>query len=338
MNIKKTRIIIAALSIFSTTTLTSAYATGDTKPNFKPTTEQLLVAAETQAAEDLILADETQKANDEAKSIFSNFLKSENIQLSIDEQKIINDKIKTNSEVHRKNALDRIKEYKLKNGWVEVPQYNQEDNSKGKNDVSALSNSSQLSLSDELFFNASTNQYQFSGNFNWVDIAGWDYLGDTYDITTTRSLNPINVISSYARTYKVVGTYNGTTQTGYSETESGYDSNGVPTSGSKVSKRFENTNGVTWNLQDSGLHNNPYGTSYHSYSYDTDNGRTTTYFTKQAGSTDNKIFIDFEHNYKTYSWSGSAMLSGVYLSGSSLTVNYSSVNSAYQRTSTGKTF
>lgn len=171
-----------------------------------------------------------------------------------------------------------------------------------------------------------------------MDIAGWDYLGDTYDITTTRSLNPINVISSYARTYKVVGTYNGTTQTGYSETESGYDSNGVPTSGSKVSKRFENTNGVTWNLQDSGLHNNPYGTSYHSYSYDTDNGRTTTYFTKQAGSTGNKIFIDFEHNYKTYSWSGSATLSGVYLSGSSLTVNYSSVNSAYQRTSTGKTF
>jgi hypothetical protein len=61
-------------------------------------------------------------------------------------------------------------------------------------------------------------------------------------------------------------------------------------------------------------------------------------FTKTAGTTNNKVFLDFEHNWKQGSSSARDSFSGVMLKGSSLSVSYSTVNYQYQRTSTGKTF
>lgn len=56
------------------------------------------------------------------------------------------------------------------------------------------------------------------------------------------------------------------------------------------------------------------------------------YFTKTSGTSNNKVFMDFEHNWKQGNTDVTATFAGVNLTGSSLSVTYKTVNYQYQRT------
>ncbi len=207
---------------------------------------------------------------------------------------------------HLDNARDDVDSYMNSVGFTKVG-----DGS----EVSIESAPSDLAVNDYLYYNSTTRQYNFDG---YWDFSVWDFLVDTIDIASVRMNNDTYpVVKSYAYSYDQSGT------------QTGYDNNGSPSTGSKVTKRFENKNGVVYNIQDS-----TQSTSGGPI-YKTDHGRLSMYFTKGTGS--NKVFLDFEHNYKSYDWQTTASINGITLNGIGLSVTYSKVNNSYLRTSTGET-
>lgn len=175
-------------------------------------------------------------------------------------------------------------------------------------------NPSDLILTDKLYFNDSKKQYNFVGYWNFNS---WDALTSTLDIASVRMNNSsYPIVSSYAYSYDQAGKSTGT------------DSDGTQSSGSYITKRFENKYGVAYNVKDTWVSLASSGI------YKTDSGRVSLWFKKGSGR--NKVFFDFHHNYKTASVQLNATLSGVKLTDSSLSVSYSRTSRNYQRTSTGK--
>lgn len=316
---------------------------------YEPTQEEVKVAEETQAMEDLFYSEALKEANIEVNEFTKNYFKNKEkskSRLTEDDELILDNKIKDIYVFHEKNAKLKSKEWKLENGWVEVFQTKQATN------VGVLSNSSQLQLTDEaVMYNASTLQYQFSAEYNFVDKDGWDYDGDIEDIMAVRTNKKINIVKGYGKTYKenqakcASGeTYVGTIP--YSvRTESGYDNNGVNATTSKVNKRFANDYGYVWNVIDEGRFVSFYtnmcksssGTIYGGsrVEHDTDGGRVTLYYKKGESGT-STAYLDYEHNYKTGSVDASFSSTG--LTSVGLNIAYSTSNYHYQRTSTGRSY
>jgi hypothetical protein len=191
-------------------------------------------------------------------------------------------------------------------------------------EITPYSYSSDIVLTDNLYYDKNSGLYRFQGEWNWVD-GKWDLLMDIEDLAVVRFTNPDEYIvySCYAKTWDELGN-----QTGY------VDNKGIHyPQNSKITKRFEDLAGVVYNLIDDNYY---VGTGPVCYS--TDSGRITLYLKKTKGGC-NKIFLDFHHNWKTIMLSPSASISNVGLDGPgySLNVTYSSVNKYWQRCSGGQT-
>lgn len=207
---------------------------------------------------------------------------------------------------HLANAKRDIDKYMASIGFEKVS---------NETDITIQSDPSDLALNDYLYHNSSTGEYNFDG---YWDFSTWDTLVDTIDVAAVRMNNDsYPIIKSYAYSYDQAGN------------QTGYDNNGSPSSGSRVTKKFENKSGVVYNVQDT-IQSTSGGPIYK-----TDHGRLSIFFKKGSGS--NKIFLDFEHNFATYSWQATASISGVSLNGLGLSVTYSKVNNRYNRTSAGET-
>lgn len=324
MFVKKILSTIAAFSLISVLVIPVSNAASEPVQKFDDSLRKAVVAKSEQTEKE-IFSTNAKKAQQEIQQASKQIVDKDALQKK---NKEISDKY---YELSRKEILDS----KLKDGWVVVSQPD------SGSTVTPASTSDKLVLTDdELLYNSSTGLYQFSSNFNFVDLSGWDQLGDIEDIASVRANNPISIYSSYAKTYEVEGTYGGGyyNQVGYSETESGFDNNGSFSSGSRVTKRFENSNGVVWNIRDEGGDTWAPDKYYFSEWHYTDHGRATVYIDKAKSSATNKIFLDYEHNWKTYVVQFSAAFSTVTLTGPTLNVSYSAVNSHYQRTSSGKSY
>jgi hypothetical protein len=212
---------------------------------------------------------------------------------------------------HLKNAEKLERALMIASGWEDVSAG--EDTS---SDTGIMSDPSSLTLTDNLYYNSSTREYNFVGNWNFA--GPWDTAVDTIDVAAARMTNSDYQFNrSYAYSYDQAGN------------KTGEDRDGTHISGSNVTKRYENSYGVVYNVQDQVIE-----TSLPQYL--TDNGRISIYFTKPSGAGYTKIFIDFEHNYEIYSWTANASISGTSLSGSSFNVSYSGSNARYKRTSGGE--
>lgn len=174
------------------------------------------------------------------------------------------------------------------------------------------------------YIDPSTGLFRFQGVWNWTD-GKWDALYDIEDYAAVRMTNTTGyqIYSSFAKTFDEAGN-----QTGYVNNYGNHSP-----SNSKVTKRFEDLSGVVYNLIDINYY---VGTG--PYLYQTDSGIITQYIKKTTGGY-NKIFLDFHHNYKKYSWNTTASVNNVGLNGAgyALTVSYSHSNHTWQRTSGGKT-
>lgn len=140
----------------------------------------------------------------------------------------------------------------------------------------------------------------------------------TLKILSFRFTKSTNIFQAYGYTYDLGGTL------------TGFDNNGSNSSDSLINKKFQNDYGYVWNVIDktatmTGGQVIPL-TKYI---------ETSVYFTPDYSDPLQYFFTDYEHNYKTYSFTTSASISGVGLTGTSLTINYYVVNSHYQRTSSG---
>ncbi|WP_139488747.1 hypothetical protein [Brevibacillus dissolubilis] len=323
----KTNHMLATLGLIGgLVATTSAQAS---EPAFHSTQKQIPHAEKTEASvtESAISAIENQELdtlNQKLKRYVAEAIQGKQ-HLTKEEKEVIKQHVKHLKDEYKQSLKNKLRDFHKKNGWVEVTQ---------ESFVTPDSSSSDLDLTDTtMYYSSSTGQYKYTGEFDFSDYQAWDLQMDTRDLMAVRSLNKVTVVSSYAKTYQEV--YNEFTGETIEVNVSGYDDNGS-VSGFAVTKRFENQNGVVWNIEDdSSLYGIPGGFEY---TYDTDHGRGTLYFKKTSGTTSNKMFLDFEHNWKEGTWSGSASFSGVNLSGSSLSVSYTSENDRYQRTSTGKTF
>ncbi|MEK6991460.1 hypothetical protein [Paenibacillus sp. FSL K6-1566] len=314
----------------------SAISFADAGNEQLPTQEQIQQAEETQKITDQIYENAYKKAEEEIEKEKTRKSISLNIDNAVIDEKAIYDK-------YREAAKEENKKFLLENGWSEV--------SETENVVTPLSTPSQLAMTDEtILYNSSTKQYQFSGEFNFTDLTGWDNYADTYDVLAIRSNNQIGIVKSYATTTKVEARYCGSVtaanRISYKESQSGYDNNGVPIANSKVTKQKETANGVIWTIDDTNAYSSSIPWSCGSAadksilirSYDTDHGRATLYFTKIGSASTNKVFLDFEHNWKTHKLDASATISGTGLKDTQLTVTYKSVNNRYPRTSTGRAY
>jgi hypothetical protein len=224
-----------------------------------------------------------------------------------DLSKLQKEKVNSIKQKYVNQAVDEIDKRMKLLGFEEV--LNESDEIQTLRD-----NPSDLILTDKLYFNSSKNQYNFVGYWNFNS---WDALTSTLDIASVRMNNSsFPIVSSYAYSYDQAGKSTGT------------DSNGSHSTGSYVTKRFENKYGVAYNIKDTWVNLSSSGV------YKTDSGRVSLWFKKGSGR--NKIFFDFHHNYKTASIQLNATLAGVKLSGSSLNVSYSTSSKNYQRTSSGK--
>jgi hypothetical protein len=215
---------------------------------------------------------------------------------------------------HKKTITEKSNEILLDYGFKAVKQ----DRS---STVGILSTSSDINLTDEFSYDASTGLYRFSGNWNFVDYK-WDDWMDLEDLAAARMTNPTGyqVYSSFARSWDNFGL-----ETGY------VDNTGQQTpQNSYVTKRFEDSAGVIFNVRD-------YVTVAHIYNAYADSGRVTMYFSKTTGGS-NKVFLDYHHNYKSYSTTVAASFNNIGLSGAgySLNVSYTKANQNWQRSSGGR--
>lgn len=219
-----------------------------------------------------------------------------------------------------KTKLSNIKSKYIENANIEIDevmkQFGFEKIESEDDKITILrDNSADLVITDVLYYNSDTQFYNFRGNWDFKD---WDIYTDIADIAAFRMNNSsYPIYNSYAYTYDQAGN------------QTGYVANGSHSSGSSVTKRFENSNGVVFNVTDKWITHPSHAV------YTTDNGSVSVYFKKGSGN--NKAFLDFEHNYKVNVLSGSASFSGVSLDSISLRVTYSKVNKNYQRTSGGRT-
>ncbi|AKG35662.1 hypothetical protein [Paenibacillus durus] len=189
-------------------------------------------------------------------------------------------------------------------------------------DFTPMVGSDNISLSDGLTYDSSTGVYCFTGSWNWVDNQ-YDLTVDLEDLAAVRMTNPTGylITKSYAKTFDQLGQ-----QTGY------VDYNGQQTTDSRITKRFEDSAGVVFNVRDG-----YYVTQFPIYY--TDNGKITMYFKKSSSTAgSNKVLLDFHHNWKQYDWSASASFNNIGLTGAgySLNVSYTKANYNWQRVSGGR--
>lgn len=244
------------------------------------------------------------------------------------------EKLKQFKQEFLESYSEQEKEFMKKLGWEEVVQDDILPNKKTLS-IHLNSTSSQVSMRDNNLYYSNTNHaYRYSGSFDFTDYYGWDFDGDTRDLVSVRALNNINIQREQCTVYQ--SAYDYYADKWLYDLESGnYDSSKSPTTtGFTVSKRFENYNGVVFNVEDKGYYTGDMGDI--KAIYDTDNGTVGVYFQKAGGVDSNKFFVDLEHNWREPSAIFSANLSGVNLTGSALTVNYSYVNKNYQVTTPGK--
>lgn len=208
--------------------------------------------------------------------------------------------LKDFEEKYMAKANKAIEKNMIKNGYVKV------ENPSEDNVVSIAATASNLTVTDNLYYDERYAIYTFIGSWNWTD-GTWSQNEDTYDVAAIRSLyKPTAILSSTAYAFDSFG-----------NNRSSY-----------VSKKFENEIGVVYNVQDT-----YFAPPSAPHTMHTDNGKISMDF-RSSGY--NKFFLDYEHNYQTYSWNASATISGAWLSESALTVGYTKSNITWQRISGGR--
>ena len=179
------------------------------------------------------------------------------------------------------------------------------DSNEDEQQIGIMSSSSSIVLTDGIYYNASTGKYLFRGNWNWINDT-WDAWAGPEDIAAVRFIErPSRIEMSMGATF---------------------NQNGVETN--NISKRHEEANGVAYNVIDK-LGKYPNSTPF----YYTDNGYIIVGFTD---NTYNKIFLDFEHNYKATSFSASITITGLDIREWGLHVSYSGSIQKWRRTSPGE--
>ena len=201
-------------------------------------------------------------------------------------------------------------------GFVEIP-----NNSDG---VAPLSASSDLTFSETLYFNSSASSYIYTVDWEW-EFGAWDDMYDIDDIAGVAITNSDDyyINKSFAKTWN-----NGGGLTGYVD-----DTGNHTPSDSKITKRFEDAQGVAFNVTDTTNFNSAPKAAAHE-------GRITIHVKKKSGvsgTPECKIIGSYEHNYKTFALYVTAEVEsvGFDLSGK-LSVSYATVNKRWLRASGGK--
>lgn len=267
--------------------------------------------------EDFSLQSKINKLETELNKIENDELKRISIKITTDKNLTQSEKEKIINEAKMK-IREETKKVLLKYGFEPVSSVY------SKNEITPYSYSSDIVLTDNLYYDKQSGLYRFQGEWDWVDFH-WDYIMDIEDLVAVRFTNPdgYTIYSCYAKTWNELGE-----QTGY------VDNKGMHSpQNSKVTKRFEDLVGVVYNLIDDYTN-----TGVGPVCYSTDSGRITLYLKKTKGGY-SKIFLDFHHNWRTISLAPSASISNVGLNGAgySLNVSYSHVNKCWQRCSGGQT-
>jgi hypothetical protein len=218
-----------------------------------------------------------------------------------------------------KDQKDEEASYMKANGWEKIDNKESiEGASTDSGEIQTLAISpddpSSLIVSDSIYYNSSYATYNFSGSWNFTNGA-YHTFANTYDVAGFRQNTPWVINSSYGYTYSQNGT------------KTGEDYNGSLTPGSRISKQYENKYGVAFNVRDE-LYNGS------AYIYYTDNGSVSTYVQKGSGT--NKMFLDFDHNWKSYSFDTTASITGYNISSTTLTISYSGSPKRFKRTSSGR--
>lgn len=191
--------------------------------------------------------------------------------------------------------------------------------------MSPMSLSSDIDWTSEaLTYNTSTGiyRYQIDWTFN-----GGDTYYDIEDVVGVGITNPDSyyIYSSFAKTWDIAGV-----QTGYVD-EYGNDSREGSLLASRVTKRFEDKNGVAFNIYD--VFEDDYSI------FATAKGRITIYIGKNngvIGTPTNKIITTYNHNYKTLAINASAQISVAKFTEATLSISYSKVNKQWLTSSGGK--
>lgn len=224
---------------------------------------------------------------------------------------------KSSSEVQ-----NELHEILAQNGFVEL-------DADSEGEPAPFSDSNAVKFQNEgLYYDSSTGLYRYTCEVKWQGV--WDSLSGLEDFAAVRMTRPENyyIYSSFAATWDNRGN-----QTGYVAA----DGNHTPSS-SYVTKRFEDTIGVCFNVIDDYLYDSPSFTT----TYYTDKVRLTVYIKLRPGASAdsaNKLFMDYHHNYKKLVTSFAGKLSSVGFTGISneLSVTYTTAPANWQRTSGGKT-
>ncbi len=223
-------------------------------------------------------------------------------------------------EKHNKEASLNEREILLKYGFKPVSRNEDSENSINPSSVSA-----DMTFSEEpIYYDSSAGLYRYTSDWLWREFS-WDELADINDLVGVGITKPGDylIYSSFAKTWDNLGN-----QTGY------VDNSGNHTpSNSYITKRFEDNNGVCFNVNDTPSVNGQVGiTRYHTHK-----GRVTVYL-KKLGSTTTKVIMSYNHNYKIGSLQPAAKISNVGFTSLSglLSVTYQTVNKEWQRSAGGK--
>ncbi|MEJ8548834.1 hypothetical protein [Brevibacillus borstelensis] len=295
-----------------------AYQKGDEVRPVRSFDKETAHIDDLEAALDKMYDEEVKKKNEEIKEHV------EKARLQKVSKTEIKEEVAEIEKKYKEIKKQRVKEIEEEMGWERLPIEREPE-------IGTQSKSTDLKLIDEHFSRYSkTGEFKYYAEWDW-DNNGWDFLGDTVDLVSVRSLDGVNTTRSYAHTWQYIIWDNGATE----EYRSGYDNNGT-TEGFGISKRDETYYGVVWNVEDNGYTACQGGMCREVY--DTDTVIVSTYFKPKSSSFTTKFFTDFEHNYKTNSLSGSASINFVDLKATSLNVSYNQVNKNYKRTSRGLDF
>lgn len=223
----------------------------------------------------------------------------------------MNVKKKDINEKHKKNIKDKTHKLLLENGFTLVS---------NSSNLQQLSDSNSISLYDTLYYNSSSQLYDFEGSWDFND-SNFDQYSDLEDFAAVRMTNDDNtkyyIYSSYSTVYNSLGF------------ETGSCSNGSSSGSSRVTKKFQDKSGVIYNVIDADTY---------AATYETDKGYISQYI-KKVGGGFNQIFLDYAHNYKAWALDLGGQISSVNLAGPSHTLNvtYARVSGAWQRCSGGET-
>lgn len=223
-------------------------------------------------------------------------------------------------EKYNNEANLKQREILLKYGFKPV-----ENNEIRNNSIDPLSVSTDMTFSEQdIYFDASTGLYRYTSDWLWKEFA-WDEQADINDLVGVGITKPGDylIYSSFGKTWDNLGN-----ETGY------VDNSGNHTpSNSYITKRFEDNNGVCFNVNDTPSVNGQVGI----IRYHTHKGRVTVYL-KKLGSSSTKVIMSYNHNYKKYAFSAAAKISNVGFTSLSgvLSVTYQTVNKEWQRSAGGK--